>query len=183
MRGDDRLGPVRVFLRLEASDHLALSVDQELVKVPLDHAGELGVGRFAREEVEKRIDSRALDDDLREKREADLVLGRAKLLDLFVGPRFLLAEFVGGEGQNLEPLALVFFVDRLEVFVLRGQTALAGGIDDQQDLALVAGQVDILAFDVLDVKIKDRGRFLGGIGGRYDRQRRRRPERRPAGQG
>ena len=165
---DGSLG-VRLFAGLEPGDHLALSVDQELVKVPLDLTGEFGVGRLAREELEKRIDPLALDDDLREEREADLVLGRAKLLDLLVGPRFLLAEFVGGEGQDREPLILVLLVNRLEILVLRSQAALAGRVDDQQDLALVAGQVDILAFDVLDVKIKYGRRFLGGVGGRYDR--------------
>ena len=86
-------------------------------------------------------------------------------------PGSCLPNSLAGKARISKPLALVFLVDRLEVLVLRSQAALAGRIDDQEDLALVAGQVDILAFDVLDVKIKDGGRFLGGVGGRHDRER------------
>ena len=86
-------------------------------------------------------------------------------------PGSCLPNSLAGKARTSKPLVLVFLVDRLEVLVLRSQAALAGRVDDQQDLALVAGQVDVLAFDVLDVKIKDRGWFLGGVGGRYDRER------------
>ena len=85
-------------------------------------------------------------------------------------PGSCLPNSLAGKARTSKPLVLVFLVDRLEILVLRSQAALAGRIDDQQDLALVAGQVDVLAFDVLDVKIKYGRRFLGGVGGRYDRE-------------
>ena len=45
-RGSHGLRPMLgSFSRLEAGDHLTLSVDQELVKVPFDLTGELGIGR------------------------------------------------------------------------------------------------------------------------------------------
>lgn len=64
-RCDDRDRPLRIVLGLEAHDDLALSVDEELVKVPFDHTGKLGVGRIAREELEQGIDPLSLHDDLR----------------------------------------------------------------------------------------------------------------------
>ncbi len=94
-------------------------------------------------------------------------------------PGSCLPNSLAGKARTSKPWLLVFLVDRLEILVLRCQTALAGGIDDQEDLTLVAGQVDILAFNVLDVKIKDRGRFLDGISGLNDRQRGNRPQERP----
>ena len=85
-------------------------------------------------------------------------------------PGSCLPNSLAGKARISKPLVLVFLVDRLEILVLWSQAALAGRIDDQQDLALVPGQVDILAVDVLDVKIKDGGRFLGGVSGRNDRE-------------
>ena len=93
---------------------------RNLVKFQGIAPANLGLVVVAREELVERIDPLALDDDLREEREADLILGRAELLDLFVGPGLLRAKLVGGEGQDLESLALVFLVDRLQVFVLGG---------------------------------------------------------------
>ena len=94
-------------------------------------------------------------------------------------PGSCLPNSLAGKARISNPLVLVLLVNRLEILVLWSEAALAGRIDDQEDLALVLGQVDVLAVDVLDVKIKDGGRFLGGVGGRYDRERERGPAERP----
>ena len=81
-------------------------------------------------------------------------------------PGSCLPNSLAGKARISNPWSLVFLVNCLQILVLRSQTALAGRVDDQEHLALVAGQVDVLAVDVLDVKIKNRGRFLGGVSGR-----------------
>src|SRR5258708_3604961 len=71
-RLDDRAGLGSV-LGAESGNDLALAVDQELGEVPGDLAGELGVRLLAREILEQGVDPFALDDDLREERERDLI--------------------------------------------------------------------------------------------------------------
>src|SRR5262249_33328688 len=82
--------------------------------------------------------------------------------------RFLCTEFVCREGEDLEALALVLFIDRFQILILRCQAALARRIDDEQHLALIGGEVNGLPVDVLDVKIKNRSRLLAGIRSRID---------------
>jgi len=56
------------------------------------------------------MDVVALDRDLREDLEGDLLLA-AELLDVPVRARLLVGEVVGREGQDLETLGLVLFVE------------------------------------------------------------------------
>ena len=71
----------------------------------------------------------------------------AKFLDLRVGAGFLTHELVGRERQDLEPLFLVLLVGGFESFVLRGQTALAGRVDDQENVTLILREGDGFAVD------------------------------------
>ena len=67
----------------------------------------------------------------------------------------MLAELVGWEGQNFETLAVVLLIDLFQAFVLRCQAALAGGVDDQENLALVGiGQLDFFAVNIFDFVIQ-----------------------------
>src|SRR5205823_6499875 len=59
--------------------------------------------------------------------------------------------------ENLQTVAVELFVERLEALVLRREPALARGVDDQQRLALVALELDVLAVDVLDAEIVETG--------------------------
>jgi hypothetical protein len=56
-----------------------------------------------------------------------------------------LFEVVGRHAEHLEPLAVVRLVGRFQPFELRGEAAIAGGIDHHQRLAGKAlAQVDLL---------------------------------------
>ncbi len=81
----------------------------------------------------------SLDANFRHHRKGDVVRGRAELLDLLIGAGLLLTEVVGGEADDDQALFLVLFVDRFQAFVLRRVAALAGDVNDQDDLALVIG--------------------------------------------
>src|SRR5262249_11298186 len=101
--------------RVISRNHVALVIHQEHGEVPVDIARELGIGLLAGEVLVERVDSFSLDDDLGEEREADLVLAGAKLFDFLVSARFLTAELVGWEREDLEALIFVFLVKRLQV--------------------------------------------------------------------
>src|SRR5208283_5034526 len=73
--------------RLEPGDDLSLAIDQEFGEIPGYWPGVLGVGRLAGQELIKRVNALALDDDLGEQWEADLVVGAAELLDLVIRSR------------------------------------------------------------------------------------------------
>ena len=55
-------------------------------------------------------------------------------------------------------------MQRLQVLVLRRQAALARDVHDQEHLALIGGEVDLLPVDVLD--LEGEGRRDGLLGGR-----------------
>jgi hypothetical protein len=145
-------------LRGEAGGDGAVSGDQEFLEVP-QHFGVFGRGHavaaqpvapagcvtvlfghgFGEGGVERLLVG-AGDRGLGEQRERDAVVERAELGDFGVGARFLAGEIVGGEAQDLETAILVGAVERFEAFVLRGQPALGGDVDDEQHLALVRGE-------------------------------------------
>src|SRR5262249_40663749 len=126
--------------RLEPRDDLALAIDEEFREVPRDRTREFRVGLVAREEIIHRVDPLALDHDLREQREGHAVFRAAERLDLGVGSGLLSAELVRRKREDLEALRLVLLVECLEVFVLRCEAALARGVYDEKDLALVLGK-------------------------------------------
>src|SRR6185312_9554822 len=69
--------------------------------------------------------------DLPHHREVDLVGQHAEAGDLGLVTGLLLAELVAGEAQHYEPLVAVLPIERLQAFVLAGEAALAGRVDDQ----------------------------------------------------
>src|SRR5262245_49351647 len=102
------LGRLRRHRGLKALDDLAVRTDQELGEIPLDVARKGGIR--SRELGIERVAVGAVDLDLVEQREGHIVLGRAELLDLLVGPGLLGAELVAGEAEHREALALVFLL-------------------------------------------------------------------------
>lgn len=91
----------------------------------------------------QRVRIVAVDVDLAEDGEGDFLVQGAEVLNLLVGAGLLAAELVAGEADDCEVvgvLLLDLLVDGLEVLVLVGEAALGGGVDDQDDLALVVGQ-------------------------------------------
>jgi hypothetical protein len=99
----------------------------------------------------------AIDLDLRKQREGDAVVELAEAANLLIAPGFLMAELIARETQNLQSLFAILLVKLLESLVLRSETTLAGGIDDQQNLAAIIGKRLLFAGVEFGGKIKDAG--------------------------
>ena len=134
-----RLGVRRVPL-----DHAAVATDEELREVPLDPVAEQAA-LLALEPREERVGVGAVDVDLGEHREGDAVVDLAELLDLGLGAGLLAPELVAGEAEDDEALVAQLLVERLQPLVLGREAARAGGVDDEDDLAGVLGEVALLA--------------------------------------
>src|SRR5581483_3500407 len=102
----------------------------------------------------------AIDFDLFEQREADLVIQRAEIADLFRTARLLMTELVAGETQHHESAILVSAIQRLQPFVLRREAALAGDVDDQHHFTAINIQPARLAFQSVCFEVVDRGHAL-----------------------
>ncbi len=72
--------------------------------------------------------------------EGGLEAGFAKGGDLFVAAGFLSHEVVGGKGEDDKSLVAIGFIELLESFVLAGESAAAGGIDDEEGFSLVSSE-------------------------------------------
>jgi AcrR family transcriptional regulator len=150
--------------RLVALDDRAVAADKELGEVPLDLVGAVRLGpdpgddlvevavrgaevagRLGPQELVERVRAWPVDLDLAEHRERDVVVGRAEVLDLRVGPRLLPLELVAREAEDLKAAVLVGAVERLKALILRRQAALARHVDDEQHLARVVAQGDLAA--------------------------------------
>lgn len=70
----------------------------------------------------------------------NLVVILAKRQNLFMAAGILFAELVAGKTQYFQALCLILEVECLESFEMRGEPALAGGIDNEQDLSPVIAQ-------------------------------------------
>jgi hypothetical protein len=90
-------------------------------------------------------------------RKGDGVVAFAEAENFRVRAGLLVAELIAGEGQNLQSLGAIFFVELLQPLVLRRVSAAAGGIDDEQDLAAIAGERLVVPVVELGGKIEDAG--------------------------
>ena len=82
----------------------------------------------------QRIGVGAVHVDLGEDREGHRVVRRAEVLNLGVGAGLLATELVAREAEHLKARAAELLLQRLEPFVLGREPALAGDVDQQQDL-------------------------------------------------
>ena len=157
---------------------LAVPADEKLLKVPLNHLEAHEAGLLLLEPFEDGVGAVAVDVNLLHDGEADAVVELAELLDLIVGARLLAAKLIAREAQDgkvIRVLLLEILVELLEAGVLRGEAALGGRVDDEDDLALVVGKGDLLpALCVSHVKLAravakfvdgEVGSFGGGGGG------------------
>src|SRR5260370_40343463 len=104
----------------------------------------------------------ALDVQLAEKRESHVVFARTKLLDLLRRARLLRPKVIARKTQYREPLAFVFFVNRLQGLVLRREPAFRRDVDDQQDFSLIRLEGSVLAINVLERDVVKRSLGLSG---------------------
>lgn len=155
-RGDD-FGRIGLGSGLEAGDGVAIAVEKEFGEVPLDFAGELGIAFLAGQVLIERRRVFALDRELVHDGEGDVVLAGAKGLDLLIGAGLLSAEIVGRDSDDDQALSLVFFVDSFKGSVLRGESAAAGDVDQEQNFAVKLGERGRLSVDGLESEIVDAG--------------------------
>lgn len=135
---------------------LSVTSDEELFKVPLDALEAKQTGLLLLEPGPERVGAVAVDLGLLHDGEADAVVDLAEALDLLVGAWLLAAELVAGEAEDdkvIRVLRLEVGPELLQTLVLRGEAALGSRVDDEDDLALVVGQGNLLAALCGDVSI------------------------------
>lgn len=126
---------------------LAVPANEELLKVPLDTLESHDAGLLLLKPLEDGLGLVAVDVNLAQDGETDAVVDEAELLDVVVGPGVLTAELVAGEAQDGEVRVggVHLLVELFEALELRGEAALGGGVDDEDDLALEGGERVLVA--------------------------------------
>jgi len=94
--------------------------------------------------------------DLRENRKRHLVFAHRELLDGVVAVGFFFPEIVTWKCQNYQPLVPVLHIQGLQPFILGGELAVAGDVDDQEHLAAIGGQRQRFAVDGKRNEIQNR---------------------------
>lgn len=117
-------------------DHISLTVNEELFKIPLDALESQQSSLLRLEEVVHGVLVRSIHVNLLENGESDTVVELAELSDLLISAGFLASKLVGGESNNLKALVVVLFVQCLQTLVLGGESTLGGDIDNEDNLAL-----------------------------------------------
>src|SRR5690606_16932860 len=82
-------------------------------------------------------------------RETHPVVLLAEFRDLLIAAGFLAPEVIGRKADDDEVLVLIRFIQQLQLLVLRGKSALAGGVDDHHFLSPEAGKIEGLPRKVL----------------------------------
>jgi hypothetical protein len=110
-------------------------VNEELGEVPRNALAEKTLSARL-EELEDLVRVAAVHVALLRKREGDAVVSLAHGAGLLVVLRVLRAELVARETNDDETLVLVLLVELLKSVELRGEAALGGRVEDEEDLAL-----------------------------------------------
>jgi hypothetical protein len=130
-----------------ASLDLSITSNKELLKVPLNTLETQKTRLLVLEPGPKRVGVVAVDLSLLHDGERHAVVDLAELLDVVVGAGLLATELVAGEAENdkvLRVLLLELGPELLKTSVLRSEAALGGCVDDEDDLALVVGEGNLL---------------------------------------
>ena len=160
-------GRIADITRLEACDHVAIPVNDELGEVPLDIRlfGPVWIG-FGEHLFQKRL-VLVLTEPFKallglqigverqlvltvhfrflHLREGGVEVHGAELMDLLVRAGSLPAELVAGNVQNLQAFVVVIAVQLFNGGILRREAAARGRVDHQDDLAPVVGQVKLFS--------------------------------------
>ena len=115
-------------------------VEQKLREIPLDRLGAEQPGRRLLQRLEERMGVRAVDLDLGEHRESDVVGELAEAGDLLLVPRLLVAELVAGKTEHGEASLRATLDKAPRAPRTAGEAAFAGDIDDQKSLAVEIGE-------------------------------------------
>jgi len=111
--------------------------DQELGEVPLDRFGAQDARGLLDQPLVQRVGIAAIDIDLGHHGEAHPVIELAERGNFIVRARVLRSKLVAWETQHHQPLVRIALPQLFQAFELRREAALAGRVDDQQDLAFV----------------------------------------------
>jgi hypothetical protein len=133
---------------------VSVPADQEFLEIPLDalHAHESRL--LFLEPLVQRVRVVAVDVDLLHDGEADAIVDLAEVLNVIVGAGLLATELVAGKAEDdkiIRMRLLDLVVERLETGILWREAALRGGVDDEDDLALVLIKGELLALLWLSV--------------------------------
>ena len=114
-----------------AFQYLTVATNKKFGEVPLDSlAAEESRSRLFEVYIE-RVRVAAVNLNLSEEGEGDVVGEIAEVFDLRLVPRFLMSKLVTGEAEDGKALFPVSAVERFQPGILRGEAALAGDVDDQ----------------------------------------------------
>lgn len=130
-----------------ASLDLSITSNKELLKVPLDALEAQETRLLVLEPGPKRVGVVAVDLGLLHDGECHAVVELAELLDVVVGAGLLATELVAGEAENdkvLGVLLLELGPELLETSILGSEAALGGCVDNEDDLALVVAEGNLL---------------------------------------
>lgn len=130
-----------------ASLDLSITPNKELLKVPLDALEAQKTRLLVLEPGPKRVGVVTVDLGLLHDGEGHAVVELAELLDVVVGAGLLATELVAGEAENdkvLRVLLLELGPELLETSILGSEAALGGCVDNEDDLALVVGEGNLL---------------------------------------
>ncbi|MCY1542564.1 hypothetical protein D9M68_783190 [compost metagenome] len=160
-------------------EHAAVLAHQELGEVPLDGLAAQQAGRLRAEPLVERMGLGAVDVDLAHHGKRDAEIALAEGGDLLVAAGVLLAELVAREAQHHQATRAVGLVQLLQATELRREAAGAGGVDDQQWLALELLQRNQLTVDRPGFKVVNAGHVGAPLyeGPHYGRSRRPAPQR------
>ena len=87
------------------------------------------------------------------KREVDAVIDGAKFFNRGVIAWLLVRKLIARKTKDNKPLAPQFFIEFLEAVILRGESALAGRVDNQNGLSAVCVKADFIAFIVGETQV------------------------------
>lgn len=131
-----------------ASNNLSVGGNEELLKVPLDRLVAHDARHLILQPGENGSGLAAVDIQLAEHGECHAVVELAEGLDIIVGAGILATKLVARESEDGEIIAVALLqglVELFEALELRGEAALGGGVNDEDDLALERGEREFLA--------------------------------------
>src|SRR3546814_17407139 len=108
--------------------------------------------RRASEVLIERVREWTVHGDLLEHREGHRIVLMTEGGDLIRSSRLLMKELIAGKAKHRETAGRIVRIKLLQTPILRGEAALASRIHDQHDIAAIAAQRNISAFDVLGKK-------------------------------
>jgi hypothetical protein len=138
-------------------DHVPRRVDEKLLEVPGDIGGFSVAWLLALEERVERSFVVPVDIDLREHREVHVEFRLRELEDFGIGAGLLIGELVARNAEDDE--VVIVIVERTQTCVLRREASSACDVDDEDELAVVVSEVDLVARDGRHVDVVE---FHGG---------------------